>query len=26
VPPPPPRTDTKPDDLDEWTPLKPDED
>lgn len=25
VPPPPPRTDTKPDDLDEWTPLKPDE-
>jgi hypothetical protein len=27
VPPPPPRTDrTDPDDLDEWTPLRPDED
>ncbi|HYZ93948.1 MAG TPA: hypothetical protein VFA34_16370 [Actinomycetota bacterium] len=25
VPPPPPRTSGKPDDLDEWTPLKPDE-
>ena len=26
VPPPPPRTDTQAEDLDEWTPLKPDED
>ncbi|MEX2393430.1 MAG: hypothetical protein WD826_03010 [Actinomycetota bacterium] len=26
VPPPPPRTESKQDDLDEWTPLKPDED
>lgn len=26
VPPPPPRTDGRPDDLDEWTPLRPDED
>lgn len=26
VPPPPPRTDAPTDDLDEWTPLKPDED
>lgn len=25
VPPPPPRTDTKADDLEEWTPLKPEE-
>lgn len=25
VPPPPPRIDAKPDDLDEWTPLRPDE-
>jgi hypothetical protein len=25
VPPPPPRTDDKPEDLDEWTPLKPDD-
>jgi hypothetical protein len=26
VPPPPPRTEQKLDDLDEWTPLRPDED
>jgi hypothetical protein len=26
VPPPPPRVKQQPDDLDEWTPLKPDED
>ncbi|MEX0873352.1 MAG: hypothetical protein WD646_13530 [Actinomycetota bacterium] len=26
VPPPPPRTDTPAEDLEEWTPLKPDED
>lgn len=26
VPPPPPRTDTRAEDLEEWTPLKPDED
>jgi len=26
VPPPPPRTDQKAEDLEEWTPLKPDED
>lgn len=26
VPPPPPRTDQPPSDLDEWTPLRPDED
>ncbi len=26
VPPPPPRTDRRADDLDEWTPLRPDED
>ncbi len=26
VPPPPPRTQSNPDDLDEWTPLQPDED
>lgn len=26
VPPPPPRTDSSPEDLEEWTPLRPDED